>query len=473
MRVRFLCLVALAAVASLPLAAQTDAYVKRGAIQRESRVWEAKHGGLERLGNFWVEEAECGAPVSEGGRLVVRLDMGGVEVRPGAADRMECRVRLGVAAGSEQEARQLLGRYELTVKRATGGGVYIGGNLTGDAGRNRPWSVNFKIQVPVRFNADIETEGGGIAVERLDGELRAATAGGEIRTGDITGPVRVETAGGDIELGSIGQRLEARTAGGGVTVGDVKGDAVLETSGGQIIAGRIEGGVRAETAGGDIILRSARTDIIAETAGGQIRIGEGGGSVRAETSGGSILLSAARGPIRVETAGGSINLYRIQGAIQATTAAGKIFAQLAAKPETFVASQLETGFGDIEVYLPPDLALTIDATIEMAAGHKILTDFPLEIEDGEPRYQPAVVRGHGPVNGGGEILRIHTVGGNIEIRKLTPALLETLQQKQQWLWEQWQAKEKMRLEKERLREQQRQKRREKEVKREQEPPSPF
>ena len=459
MRARFLWLVALAAVASLPLAAQTDAYVKRGPLQREGRAW--------------VEETRCGAPVQEGGRLVLRTHMGSVRVKPGPADRMECQVRVSAFAGNEQEARALLGRFQLTVRRLTGGSVHVGGEAVPDYPQRVRWNVSYEIQVPLRFNADIETGGGGIEVERLDGELRAATAGGEIRTGDITGPVRVETAGGDIELGSIGQRLEARTAGGCVTVGDVKGDAVLETSGGQIIAGRIEGGVRAETAGGDIILRSARTDIIAETAGGQIRIGEGGGSVRAETSGGSILLSAARGPIRVETAGGSINLYRIQGAIQATTAAGKIFAQIAAQPETFVASQLETAFGDIEVYLPPDLALTIDATIEMAAGHKILTDFPLQIEDGEPRYQPAVVRGHGPLNGGGEILRIHTVGGNIEIRKLTPALLESLQQKQQWLWEQWQEKEKMRLEKERLREQQRQKRREKEVKREQEPPSPF
>jgi len=459
MRVRFGWLVALAAVASLPLAAQTDAYVKRGSLQREGRAW--------------VEETVCGAPVQEGGRLVLRTHMGSVRVKPGPADRMECQVRVSAFAASEQEARAWLGRFQLSVRRVTGGGVYVGGEVVPDYPQRVRWNVSYEIQVPLRFNLDIETRAGGIEVERSEGELRVVTAGGDIRTGDVTGPVRAETAGGNIELGSIGQRLEARTAGGCVTVGDVKGDAVLETSGGQIIAGRIEGGVRAETAGGDIILRSARTEIVATTAGGQIRIGEGGGSVRAETSGGSILLSAARGPIRVETAGGSINLYRIQGAIQATTAAGKIFAQIAAKPETFAASELETAFGDVEVYLPPDLPLTIDATIEMAAGHKILTDFPLQIEDGEPRYQPAVVRGRGPVNGGGQILRIRTVGGNIEIRKLTPALLESLQQKQQWLWEQWQEKEKMRLERERLREQQRQQRREREVKREQEPPSPF
>ena len=471
MRLRALLLVGVGAAVGSALEGQTDAYVKRGAVQREASVWELKRGGPLRHGNFWVQEAECGAPVAEGGRLVVRLDMGGVEVRPGASDRMECRVRLGVAAGSEQEARQLLGRYALTAKRVTGGGVYIGGNLTGDADRNRPWSVTFRIQVPARFNVDIETEGGGIEVERLNGELRAATAGGDIRTGDVTGPVRAETAGGNIELGNIGQRLEARTAGGCVIVGDVQGDAVLLTSGGQIIAGRIGGAVRAETAGGDIVLRSSGGETIAQTAGGQIRLGESGGSVRAETSGGSIVLDAARGPVRVETAGGSINLYRLQGAVQAVTAAGKILAEIAAQRETFTASELETAFGDIEVYLPPDLPLTIDATIEMAAGHKILTDFPLQIEEGQARYQPAEARGSGPVNGGGALLRLRTVGGNIEIRKLTPALRESLQQRQQWLWENWQEKEQKRQEQQRLRELQREKRREKQRQQEEPPPS--
>src|SRR3989304_3014778 len=144
MRLQALLRVGRAAAVGSPLEAQTDAYVKRGAVQRESRVWELKRGGLLRHGNFWVEEAECGAPVAEGGRLVVRLDMGGVEVRPGASDRMECRVRLGVAAGSEQEARQLLGRYALTAKRGPGGGGDIGGNLTGGVDRNRPWAGTFR-----------------------------------------------------------------------------------------------------------------------------------------------------------------------------------------------------------------------------------------------------------------------------------------------------------------------------------------
>lgn len=450
MRVRLAWLVALAAVslpaaAGLPLAAQTDAYVKRGSLQREGRAW--------------VEESTCGADVQEGGRLVLRTHMGSVRIKPGAADRMECQVRVSAFAGSEPEARALLSRFQLTVRRTAGGGVYLAGEAVPDYPRRVMWGVAYEIQVPLRFNADIETRAGGIEVERLEGELRAVTAGGDIRTGEVTGPVRAETAGGNIELGNIGQRLEARTAGGCVTVGDVKGDAVLETSGGQIIAGRIEGAARAETAGGDIILRSAGTNVIAQTAGGQIRLGETGGSVRAETSGGSILLAAARGPVRVETAGGSINLYRVRGGVEAVTAAGKILAQLAAGGENFIASALETSFGDVEVYIPPDLPLTVDATIEMASGHKISSDFPLEIKDEAGDYGPGTIRGRGAVNGGGEVLRLHTVAGNIEIRKLTPAVLQLLQERQNLLWEHWQEREQKRREEKREREVQREKRR--------------
>lgn len=438
LRFRFLWPVVLAAGVSLPLAAQTEAYVKRGAVERQGRAW--------------VEVAECGAPVQPGGRLVVRADVGTISVEPGSADRMECRVRLGVYTATEEEARRLLSRYELEVRPVSGGGAYLSGRFRSARWRATQRSVAYEIQVPLRFNLDLETQGGNVAVEELDGELQAATAGGDIRVGDVSGPVRGETAGGNIEMGNIGQRLEARTAGGCIRVGDVQGDATLATSGGHIIAGRIQGEARVETAGGDIVVRGASADVIAQTAGGQIRIGETGGSVRAQTSGGSIRLDAAQGPIQVQTAGGSIDLYQVRSAVQAATAAGKILAQIAATRDSFGASALRTSFGDVEVYLPADLPLTIEATIDSAAGHKILSDFPLKIEGDEKSYYPTTVRGHGALNGGGVVLRIHTVSGNIEIRKLSPAAVRKLQQRQSSHWRHWQEAQKKRQKRQRERE---------------------
>ncbi|MBI4466168.1 MAG: hypothetical protein HY656_01905 [Acidobacteria bacterium] len=446
MRLRWLLLGALGVAVVLPVAAQREAYVKRGVLQRQAKAW--------------VEEASCGVPVQEGARLVVRADLGTVRVRPGAADRVECRVQLNVFTSSEEDARRLLSRYELTARRVTGGGAYVAGRFVSDRGHSGRVSVAYNIEVPLRFNLDLETQGGNMAVEQLEGELRVATAGGDITTGDVNGPVRAETAGGNIKMGQIGQRLEARTAGGCVEVGDVKGDAILETSGGQILAGRIDGRVRAETAGGDIVLRSAGADVIAQTAGGQIRIGESGGSVRAETAGGSIHLDAARGPIRAETAGGSIDLYGIQSAVRAATAGGKILAQIAATSANFAASELETAFGDVEVYLPADLPLTIEATIEMSAGHRVQTDFPLQVEGDETGYRSGALRAFGALNGGGATLRIRTVDGDIEIRKIDTATLERLQQRQQMHWKRWQQQQQRREEREKEHEKERKKRKE-------------
>lgn len=459
-------------------AAASPPYVQRGTVTRQGRAW--------------VEEITCGAPVREGGRLVLRTDLGSVAVKPGASDRMECRVRLEAFVSDEAEARRYLSGYELNVRLLEAGSVHLRGESTrtpawtpkarpkfkpiaqsappapeAKAARPAPpappvpLNVQFEILVPVRFHLDLETSGGGIAVARLEGELRAATAAGDIRTGDIGGPVRVETAGGCILLHNIGERVEARTAGGSIRVGDVKGAAVLETVGGEIVGGRIAGAVRAATAGGDIVLASAGADIVAETAGGQIRIGEAGGSVSAETAGGSIRLEAARGPIRVQTAGGSIDLYRVQSAVEAITAAGRIRALIAASRESFRRSLLETSFGDVEVYLPPDLPLTIEATIEMAAGHKILTDFPLEIEDEEPGYGRASVEGRGHLNGGGQVLRIRTVAGNIEIRRLDPQARQRLEDRHRLLKEREWKREEQRRQREEERRQQREKDREK------------
>jgi DUF4097 and DUF4098 domain-containing protein YvlB len=347
---------------------------------------------------------------------------------------MECQVVLRAYTSSETKARRYFGGYELSV-RALESGVYLEGRASGEDEGPQSSSVEFDVTVPARFNLDIETQGGEIVVESpLQGEVRAATAAGDIRTGDVSGGLRVETAGGNIRLGNIGQRVDASTAGGSIRLGNVGGEATLETSGGDITAGQVAGSLRAETAGGDVVIDGAQGPVVAQTAGGQIRIGPTGDSVHAETAGGSIWLQGARGRVDVDTAGGSIDLLAIQGAIKASTAAGRILAQIDASRKTFGASELENSMGDVQVYLPADLALTIDAAIEMAAGHQIVSDFPLVIQGSEEEYAEREIRGRGDLNGGGEVLRIRTVNGNIEIRKLDSQTLEKLRERQNAEW---------------------------------------
>jgi DUF4097 and DUF4098 domain-containing protein YvlB len=408
---------AFAGMTPLGGAAGDQAYMKRGSPQRE--------------GSSWTEQATCGAPARPGGRLVVRADFGSVSVTPGANGQMTCQVNLRAFNADPESARRLLNNYRLSLEKLAGGELTLIGEFTRpDSGPNR-LSVSYQIRVPLKFNLNLKTQGGELRVEQLQGELSAVTAGGDIHTGNVTGPVRVETAGGDINLGNIGSRLEARSAGGGIRVGDVQGDASLETRGGEIRAGQILGSVTAQTAGGDIILRGATGPVRAQTAGGQIRIGQCNASIRALSAGGSIHLQGARGLVDAQTAGGNIDLYRIESAVRAQTAAGRILAEINAKPQTFGASQLTTASGDVQVFLPPDLPLTINAAIAQALGHRIVSDFPLRIQNQEESFRQRSQRGEAQVNGGGNLLLIRTVVGNIEIRKLDPKNLEELRKRQE------------------------------------------
>lgn len=424
MRLRFLLFLGVAAAMVIqPLCAADQAYVKRGEPRREGRGW--------------VERADCGGPVQPGAKLVLRADFGSVTVRPGTGNRVECHMLLQVYRPSEEEALQVFRRVELGARTMEGGGLYVTEKFPMEHERNVWTSIQFDFTVPERFNLDLETKGGDVSVGNLNGELRASTAGGDVRVGDITGPVSVDTAGGDIALGNMGKQVVAQTAGGSIRVSNVHGDARLETSGGEITSGLIEGSVRAETSGGDIVLRGASGPVTAETAGGQIQIGRCGATIRAETAGGSIRLQGAKGGVVVETAGGSIDLYQMQSAVRALTSAGRILAELDGSRETFGPSHLETSVGDVQVFLPPTLPINIDALIEESMGHRIDSDFPLHLTSDEDDFQHGPKRGEGQLNGGGQVLRIRTVMGNIEIHKIDPKMFDQIKLRQEAFWKRW------------------------------------
>jgi hypothetical protein len=374
-----------------------------------------------------------------------------------------------VYTGNEEKARRVFDAFHLSARSIESGGVYVSGEFAGSRRHDGSMGAEFDIKLPARFNLDVETKGGDIDLEgSLQGEARLTTAGGDIHGSDISGPIRVETAGESIGLGNLGARAEVRTAGGSIHIGNVRGDATIETSGGEIQVGQVGGALRAETAGGDVVIAGAAGQVMAETAGGQIQVGPTGGSVRAQTAGGNIRLRGARGRVVADTAGGSIDLLQLGAGVRANTSAGRILAEFDANTKTFVASQLESSVGDVYVYLPVGLSLTIDAAIDAAAGHHIVTDFPLSILGDKEDFSERTIRGHGTLNGGGEILRIRTVAGNIEIRKLDARSLEELKSREDTSWNRLQERQAEKAQRERERERERRERqREKEEERDQ------
>jgi hypothetical protein len=236
--------------------------------------------------------------------------------------------------------------------------------------------------------------------------------------GDIGGGVRATTAGGSIALGKIGGEVICETAGGQINVEEARRNATLTSSGGSIRAGSIGGSLRAETAGGDVTATRVGGRVIAGTSGGSIAIGQAGGPVNAESAGGSIDIASAPLGVRAETAGGRIRLTDVAGQVYAANATGDIQA-IFMNGAPMADSLLETNLGTIVVYLPADVRLVVEATVDFAKGlNRIESEFDAiqVVPVGETRGMTSL-HASGALNGGGPVLRIRNTNGRIQIRK--------------------------------------------------------
>jgi len=137
--------------------------------------------------------------------------------------------------------------------------------------------------------------------------------------------------------------------------------------------------------------------------------------VTAETSGGAIQVDAANG-VRCESAGGAIRLRNVAGALHVSANSGNILAQLiAGRP--FADSLLSTNAGDITVFIPSNVALTIQATNETGGSGRIISEFAQVPVQTGGQHGDGPVMAQGALNGGGPVLRVNATGGTIYLRR--------------------------------------------------------
>jgi hypothetical protein len=166
--------------------------------------------------------------------------------------------------------------------------------------------------------------------------------------------------------------LELKTGGGDVRAEDLEGTFHLRTSGGDVEASDVKGNLEGETSGGDMRIRQLSGDLMLRTSGGDIRASGIGGRVGIHSAGGDIEVSLARGNAQggeVETSGGEINVAL----------------------DTAVNLSLEASAGGGDVH--SDLALTVTGTVS------------------ESNLRGALGKG-------GELLRLHSSGGDIHLQSL-------------------------------------------------------
>ena len=317
-------------------------------------------------------------PVASGGRLIVDADFGAIDVQSAESDTVSVRVQRAAQLKADRRASEILKNFDVQLTHEASD-VKIDAKFKGP---QRQWKkskgrldIRFDIVVPRHYSLDLKT------------------SGEDISTADITGDVNAKTSGGGLRFQNITGHIDGKTSGGNIDIRAFNGDTILKTS------------------GGNITLETGTGDVKAKTSGGNLQFTDVTGAVNGQTSGGSITMRGSSGGAEMKTAGGSIEVEN-DGPILAKTTGGSIRCQLQkASTSQNLLLDLETMGGGINVSVVPDIAATVEAKV---LGGAVTTELPVTVEGGPVRPDQL----QGTINGGGPLLKLFSVGGNIILRKI-------------------------------------------------------
>jgi DUF4097 and DUF4098 domain-containing protein YvlB len=164
----------------------------------------------------------------------------------------------------------------------------------------------------------------------------------------------------------------------------------LKTGGGDVNVSELEGTIRLKSSGGDVEASEVKGNLDGETSGGDIRVRQLSGDLRLHTSGGDVRAASVSGRVEVHSAGGDIEVSLVRG-----NASG---------------GEVETSGGEIHVAVDPAVGLDVEAS---AGGGDVHSDLPLTITG---KVSESNLRG--TLGKGGQLLRLHSAGGDISVRPL-------------------------------------------------------
>ena len=146
------------------------------------------------------------------------------------------------------------------------------------------------------------------------------------------------------------------------------------------------------------------------TGDGNIQVSNFKGEMELETSDGRQEINGVDGRLRARSGDGRITVAGRFDALQLTTGDGRIEARALAGSAMNSSWDLHTGDGSVTLQLPENFAADVD--LHTSDGH-ITLDVPVSVEGrlGEKSI-------HGKMNGGGNLLTVHTGDGSIRIEKL-------------------------------------------------------
>jgi DUF4097 and DUF4098 domain-containing protein YvlB len=346
---------------------------------------------MYREGSQWIQEITGTLPAS---KLVrVKSTAGAIRVQGAKQSNVTYTVREHVYAASEESARREFSKLKFSTY--TSGETVLRAECEGSS----HGYIDFEVQVPAQIGlVKLETEGGAVTAR------------------NISGKVDVNTGGGDIQLDQVGGVISAASGGGNIEIGKAGSDVTVDTGGGHIHIDSAAGRIIAKSGGGNLKIGTGKTMSL-QTGAGWIKVVKCDGPIKAGTGGGSIELHEVWGAAQLESGGGGIKVGPVSGGVRAETGSGPIVATLARSGGAFTASRLETTVGDIIVYVPEGLGVTVRADVDVVRGEGIHSDFPELKIVSSSSVGPREAYAEGSLYGGGPLLHVHTSAGSIVFRR--------------------------------------------------------
>ncbi|MFQ5528324.1 MAG: DUF4097 family beta strand repeat-containing protein [Thermoanaerobaculia bacterium] len=350
--------------------------------------------------------------VPSGELLELDLETGGsVEIR--GWDRSEVRVEL------EERGRGVKPKVDI---RRTDSGVAVkieenDWHERGDRGHRDHKGYRVKVRVPLKFNIQIETMGGGITIADVEGEIEGETMGGQLDLSNLKGELDLSTMGGSIRLVDSEVNGEVSTMGGKVLLENVIGDVDGSSMGGNVVYKNVQRSDGSTT--GKVVHIT--------TMGGEIELAEAPHGAKLHTMGGKIEVQSAAEFVDAETMGGDVILHEVDGRVAATTMGGDVEVRVIGDPQAGDRSiELTSMGGEIHLTVPHNFSMEVDIelsyTKRRAGRYDIHSDLTLQRSE-EPAWNydhgsaRKVIKGSGVFAGGKNKVVIRTINGDVHLRQ--------------------------------------------------------
>jgi len=218
---------------------------------------------------------------------------GGIETEPSTTDTISIDVIKKVVGDSRETCADIMKKLKVIVIEEKGVATV---RVSRVSTRNHNYAVHFKIKLPPRLEARLETTNGSISVSEHNADLRAETTNGGIHIQDCVGNVVAQTTNGGVAVSGKMRETAVRTTNGGI---DLEVD--LQTNG-KLEASTVNGGI-------DVVIpKDVSAKLVAETVNGSVRCRDFPVQISKRRTLGTGTLGSGSGTISLETVNGSISI---------------------------------------------------------------------------------------------------------------------------------------------------------------------